>query len=120
MAIYKTKLVEGLNNRKINDVSLEWMFFWIVSQNHNFPSVDGFLVAFRSPFPSFDLSFVNQLGGTVYRRHVRDSIYKKSLKGLTASYISSSWHHFKNSNKINIKGGIPKNHDNQNMVTKYG
>ena len=37
-----------------------------------------------------------------------------------ALYISSLWHRFKNSNKINIKGGIPKNHDNQDMATKAG
>ena len=52
-----------------------------------------------SPFPSFDLTFVDQLGGTVYWRHVRNSIYNQNIKGLNPNLI---YHHYSFISKIEI------------------
>ena len=66
------------------------------------------LVSCGSPFPLFDLSLVNQLGGTIYRRHVRNSIYNHNIKGLNPSF---TYHHHDITLQIVTKqtseGGMP-------------
>ena len=79
------------------------------------------------PFPlsvtlfPIDLRLVDLLGDAIRWRHVLGSIHNQNIKGLNPNYI---YHHynitFENSNKINIKGEIPKNHDYQNMVMESG
>ena len=47
-------------------------------------------VSSGSPFPSLDLTFVDQLDGSIYRRHDRHSIFNQHVKGLNPSF---TYHH---------------------------
>ena len=47
-------------------------------------------VSSGSPFPSPDLTFIDQLGGTIYWRHDRLSIFNQHSKGLNPSF---TYHH---------------------------
>ena len=58
-----------------------WQFFFCWWQ----------FVSWGSPFPSFDLTFVDQLGGTIYWRHVRHTILNQHIKGFNPNFI---FHHY--------------------------
>ena len=90
MTIYKTMIAEDLNNPRKNCISWKDCFSELFSGMTVFLLLIYLFVRFGSAFPLFDLSFVNQLGVTLYWRHVRTSIYNHEIKGFNPNYI---YHH---------------------------
>ena len=66
MAIYKAMIAEDLNNPRINCISLKDCFSELFSGLPVFFLLMAPQSVVGHSFPSFDLSFVNQLGGTIY------------------------------------------------------
>ena len=67
-----------------------------------------------SPFPSFDLRFVDQLGSEIHLRHVRNSFYIQNIKGFNPNY---KYHHYDITLKIVI-GSISKEKCRKIMTIK--
>ena len=77
-------------------------FIWLRKQDFSFENVlwtvfqvDSFLlvmvfVSSGSPFPSFDLTFVDQLGDAIHSFHIFGSIYNQNIKGFNPNYL---FHH---------------------------
>ena len=78
-------LAEDLRNPRINCISLNKFCSELFFRMAVFLLLLVFVTS-GSPFPSFDLTFVDQLGGSIYWRHDRHSIFNQHLKGLNQSF----------------------------------
>ena len=89
MTIYKLMIAGDLNNPRINCISLKDCLSELFSGMTVFLLLMYLLSVLRHPL--LCLTFLNQLGGTIYRRHTRNSIYNYNIKGCNPNFI---YHHY--------------------------